>query len=187
MTQNEPGGIVALTAQTQQILVQAQRQIEFAAVHVIARLPKGNLKELRGRTQLLPQLSCAGIGLARFRRGEAFDGVQDRAQGTAKFELLSLAFGVVRQQRQLVQPLLKLRGRFRHRRAGGGPLTGLAPAGDGFFNEPGLGVMLREELGLGVHQLGGMGFERFGDLRVQLLPRARAAGCRAPRPAPARA
>ena len=30
MAQNEPRGIVALTAQTQQILVQAQRQIELA-------------------------------------------------------------------------------------------------------------------------------------------------------------
>ena len=30
--------------------------------------------------------------------------------------------------------------------------------------------MLREELGLAVHQLGRMGFERFGDLHVQLLP-----------------
>jgi len=29
--------------------------------------------------------------------------------------------------------------------------------------------MLREELGLAVDQLGGMGFERLGDLRVQLL------------------
>ena len=35
MTQNEPGGIVALTAQTQQILVQALRQIQFAAERVI--------------------------------------------------------------------------------------------------------------------------------------------------------
>ena len=49
-------------------------------------------------------------------------------------------------------------------------MTCLAPAGDGFFDEPGLGVMLREELGLAVHQLGRMGFERFGDLHVQLLP-----------------
>src|SRR6516165_7848061 len=32
--------------------------------------------------------------------------------------------------------------------------------------------MLREELRLGVHQLGAMGCERFGDLRVQLLPGA---------------
>ena len=34
VTQNEPGGIVALTAHPQQILVQAKRQIEFAAVHM---------------------------------------------------------------------------------------------------------------------------------------------------------
>ncbi len=98
--------------------------------------------------------------------------MQYRAQGNAKFEFLSLSFGVIRQQRQLVQPLLQLRGRFRYRRAGGGPLAGLAPAGDGFFDEPGLRVMLREELRLAVNKLGEMGFERFGDLRMQLLARA---------------
>src|SRR6266446_5058060 len=79
--------------------------------------------------------------------------MQYRAQGNAKFEFLSLSFGVIRQQRQLVQPLLQLRGRFRYRRAGGGPLAGLAPAGDGFFDEPGLRVMLREELRLAVNKL----------------------------------
>jgi hypothetical protein len=51
-------------------------------------------------------------------------------------------------------------------------MTGLAPAGDGFFNEPSFRIMLRKELGLAVHQLGGMCCERFGDPRVQLLPRA---------------
>ena len=94
--------------------------------------------------------------MARFRRGEAFDGLQDRAQGTPKFELLSLSFGGVGQQPQLVQRLLQLRGRLRHRRASGGPMTGLAPADDGFFNEPGFRVMLRQKLGLAVHQLRGM-------------------------------
>src|SRR5215831_10930228 len=97
VTQNEPAAIVALTAQAQQILVQALRPVEFAAGLVIERLPKGGLKELRGGTQLLPQLSCAGIGLARFQRPEAFDGLQYRAEGTAKFELLALALRGVRQ------------------------------------------------------------------------------------------
>src|SRR5215471_5161451 len=68
MAENEPAGIVALAAQTQQIVVQAQREIQFAAVHVIARLRIRNLKELQGGTQLFPQLSCAGIGLAGFGR-----------------------------------------------------------------------------------------------------------------------
>src|SRR6516164_4183083 len=35
MTQNEPSHVVMLTAQTQQIRVQALRQIELAAVYVI--------------------------------------------------------------------------------------------------------------------------------------------------------
>ena len=39
MTENEAAGIVALTAQTQQILVQAQRQIEFATERVIEDCP----------------------------------------------------------------------------------------------------------------------------------------------------
>ena len=93
MTQNEPGGIVTPTAQTQQILGQALRQFKFAAERVIGRLPIWNLKELRGRTQLLPQLPGSGIGLARFRRCEAFHEQQDGAQGTTNFELLSLTFG----------------------------------------------------------------------------------------------
>jgi|SRR6516162_11943287 len=93
MTKNEARGIVTLTAETQQILCTALRQIEFAAEPMMARLPKGNLKELRGGTQLLPQLSCTGKDTARFRRRLAFYGCQDRAQGTQKFEFLSLTLG----------------------------------------------------------------------------------------------
>ena len=54
MSQNEPGGVAALTAQKQQILVEAQRQLKFAADRVIECLPIGNPKELHGGTQLLP-------------------------------------------------------------------------------------------------------------------------------------
>jgi hypothetical protein len=49
-------------------------------------------------------------------------------------------------------------------------VTGFTPIGDGFFNEPGFSIMLRKELGLVLHQLGETGFQRLGDLRVQLLP-----------------
>src|SRR5215813_7537804 len=74
VTQNEPGGIITLTAPKQRILVQTLRPIEFAADSVIERLPIGDPKELRGRTQPLPQLSSAGVGIACFRRRVAFDG-----------------------------------------------------------------------------------------------------------------
>ena len=65
MTQNEAGDVIALAAESQQILGQALRHIEFSAVHVIARLPKGNAEELRGRTQTLPQLQCLRVGTSR--------------------------------------------------------------------------------------------------------------------------
>ena len=88
--------------------------------------------------------------MSRFRCTPPFDGNQGRAQGTMKFQLLPLAFEGVREQLQLVKPLLKLRGGFCHHRAGGGSPTGLAPVYSRFFQEPGLGVMLHEEFGLGI-------------------------------------
>ena len=154
----------------QQILGERLRPIQFAAMRVIAGLPAGNLNELHGRTELYPQLPRVTVGLARLRRGRAFDDIQHRAQSAGKLELLLPAFADVRQQRQLVQPLLKLRSRFRHRRAGDRPVTGLAPKGDSLFDQTGLGVMLREELGLDFSDFRGVVFERFGDLRVQSLP-----------------
>ena len=74
MTENEPGRRVALTAEAQQIRVQVLRQIQFAVDHVMERLLKGDLEEILRRTQLLPELSCARVGVARFRRRVAFDG-----------------------------------------------------------------------------------------------------------------
>src|SRR6516164_9268283 len=139
---------------------------------MVIRLSPRNLKERRRGTQMLPQRTRAGIGLARFRRGDAFDNQQGCAQGTVKFELLLLAFEAVRQQRQLVQRPLKLRSRFRHRRAGDGSATGPAPVGYRSLSQAGLSIMLSEKFGLVLHQLGEMGFKRFGDLRVQSLPRA---------------
>src|SRR5271166_3262362 len=80
MTQKQSGGVTALTAQPQQILVHAVRQVKFAAVDVMKGLPIGNVNEFRGVAELLPQHARAGVGAARFRRGEAFDGQQDRSQ-----------------------------------------------------------------------------------------------------------
>jgi hypothetical protein len=48
-------------------------------------------------------------------------------------------------------------------------MPSFAPEGDGFFNQPGARVMLGEKFGLTVRQIGGLGFEYFGDLRVQQL------------------
>ena len=79
MTQKQAGRIVAVTAKAQQILRETLRPVEFATERVISRLPIGHPKELRGGTQLLPQLSCAGKGLARFSRRLAFDPSQHRA------------------------------------------------------------------------------------------------------------
>src|SRR5580693_2790104 len=90
MRQNEPGGIVPLTAQTQQICVEAMREIQFATNRMVERLRVGHLKELRGGTELLPELSRVVKRLAGLRCRVAFNGLQDGAQRSAKFELLTL-------------------------------------------------------------------------------------------------
>ena len=120
-------------------------------MHVIGRLPEGNPKKLGKITQLLPQLSRAGMGMSRFWSAGSFYGDQDRCQTAVKFYLPSLAFWRIWQQRQLAQTLLELHSRFRHRRASGGSMTGLASVRDRFFDEPSLGIMLGEKLGLSVH------------------------------------
>ena len=66
MSQNETGRIVSLAAQMQQIRIQPLRYVQFTAVRVIARLTIGYLKELRGRSQPLPQLA-RGRKLGAFR------------------------------------------------------------------------------------------------------------------------
>jgi hypothetical protein len=48
VAQNEAGGVVSPSAQTHQTFFEAERHIDFAADHVIERLPIGNPKELRG-------------------------------------------------------------------------------------------------------------------------------------------
>src|SRR6266850_1538083 len=55
VSQNEPGRIVALVAETQQIRIHAHRQIELAADRVVNRLSPRDVKKLRGTIQLLPQ------------------------------------------------------------------------------------------------------------------------------------
>src|SRR6516164_6504468 len=169
VAQNEAGGVVPVTAQAQQIFVQALRQIEFAAVRVIARLPVGDLNEFRGRPQLFPELACADISIPRFGCRLTFGSAQSRAKRTVEFELLPLSLGIVRQLRQLVQPLLKLRGGLDDRGARDRPMTRLAPIKDGFLYEPSFAVMACEKLRLAVDQLGRKSFERFSDPSVQFL------------------
>jgi len=66
--ENESGGVVALTADAQNIFIAAPRHIDIAASAVIDRELLRNHQELRGRAQLLPELARASIGTARFWR-----------------------------------------------------------------------------------------------------------------------
>src|SRR5215469_11131011 len=105
--------------------------------------------------------------MAGFRRRVAFDREQSRPQGAPNLELFAMTFGVVRQQQQLVQCLLKLPSGFHHSMVGGRPVAGGAPAGNGFCKEASLGVMPREKFRMAVYDLGEASLDRFGNLGVQ--------------------
>jgi len=81
-----------------------------------------------------------------------------------------LTLEIVRQQRQLVQCLLKLRGRFGQRRTGRGFSSGFAPIEYGSLSLPGFAAVARQDLGLAVHQFREMHLERRRDPAVQLPP-----------------
>src|SRR5215469_2383318 len=118
MTENGAGRVIALMTETQHVLGERLRPVQVAAKLVIKRYPMRNPEEFRGRTQLLPELSRAGMGMARFCCAVAFDEGQSCTQRAARLELPSPAIGAIGQQRQLVQSLLQLCRRLRHRRAG---------------------------------------------------------------------
>ena len=81
-----------------------------------------------------------------------------------------LTLEIVRQQRQLVQCLLKLRGRFGQRRTGSGFPSGLGPIEYRSLSLPGFAAVARQDLGLAVHQFREMHLERRRDPAVQLPP-----------------
>ena len=187
MTQNKPGSIVALTAQMQQILVQAQRQIEFAADHVIATIAHRESEGTPRENPAAPTTLVRGHRPARFRRGEAFDGSQHRAQRTRKIRAPVAGVRGVWQQRQLVQPFLKLRGRFRHRRAGGGSPAGLAPVRRRIFQRARPPHNAARRARAGSPSARGNGLRALRRSARAIAAGHCATGCRAPRPAPARA
>ena len=87
VTHNEPGGIVASTAQMQQVLGHRLRPIQLAAMRVIAGLPAGTPEGTPRGNRAAPTTPARGRGPARLRRGRAFDDIQHRAQSAGKFEL----------------------------------------------------------------------------------------------------
>ena len=112
-------------------------------------------------------------GLARFwRRLRPLTARRTAPPGRSKVELLSLAFGGFRQQRQLIQPLLQLRRRLRHRRASGKRSAQLCPRKRQIFQRAQLRHNAARVARAGcLDQLGRMGFERFRDPGMELLQR----------------
>ena len=187
MTQHHSCRIAPRAAQVQQFLPHTPRLIEFPAIDVAHRLPVRHVTKRRRRPQMLPKRPRSGISLAGFPRRLTFDEPQQRAQSAAKIQLLPQAFWGFRQQVQLIQRFLILRRRLGQRRTGRRPLAGPGPGGDRLFHQPSLGVMLRKQLRVCLHQLRRLRLKRVGNTSMQMLPTLTQQAAIRRHPAPARA
>ena len=116
-------------------------------------------EELRGLAHLLAQLPRPGIGVCHFRGRIALGGDQRRAQGGLQVQLLLGTLGGVWQGREQLQPLGEVRDRFHIGRALDGPLARPLPVGNSLLAEARLGVVMRQQFGLGLDGLGKLGLQ----------------------------
>ena len=119
--------------------------------------------------ELLAQLLRPGIGLADLRRGEAARRDQGGAQRGLQAELGAAAMRARRKALQQGQRLAEVRDRLLGRAARHREVARLAPELDRLLVEPGLCVVIGDQLGIGLHDLGKIGGQRARDAAVDLL------------------
>ena len=132
---------------------------------------KQHREELRGLSHLLTQFPRPGVGLFRFRSTPALDGPQRRAEGGLHVQLLPGPVGGVRQGREHLEPLGQMPDRFQIGGALDGALAGLLPIRNRLGHRAGLRIVMGQQLGLGLAELGKARLQHLGNTLMVLLPR----------------
>ena len=136
----------------------------------------GRLSE---RFSLFDQQTCLLRSRLGFRRGIAFDVHRAGYERDLKLDLLATQRGRGGQGRDLVERTRELLRSFDQRRALQRPLSRLAPEARRLLDQPGLGAVTRQQLGLVLGNLRELAFEGFGDAgmkRAARLAQQRAIG-----------
>jgi hypothetical protein len=94
---------------------------------------------------------------------------QRRAQGGLHDQLLLRTLGGVGQGGEYLQPFREVRDRFQIGRALNGALPRLLPVGESLRCEPGLGIVMGQQLGLRLAALRKMRLQHLGNALVVLL------------------
>src|SRR6266478_9000250 len=84
-------------------------KVPFTSVAVVDPLAPRHAEELRGKSELSPNLAGTRIGLSGLRRGETAYCDSHRAKIALQFQLLLSALSGVRQSRKPRQRLFELR------------------------------------------------------------------------------
>ena len=104
-----------------------------------------------------------------------------------KLDLLPAQRGRTGQGRELIKRPVKLRRSFYHCRTRHGTLPRLAPKARSLFNQPGFGVVTRQNLRLVLSDVSETRFRGFLRCERAVHVSARAKGCRRPHPGSVRA
>ena len=107
-------------------------------------------EEVRRLSHLLAEFPRPSVDTFHFWSCPALGRHQRRAEGVWRVELVLGTLGGIREGAQELQPLSEVRDCFHIGRALAGPLARPLPVGDGLFREARLGIVMRQELGLGL-------------------------------------
>ena len=102
-----------------------------------------------------------------FRRSPSFDVDERGDERYLKIDLHAAQRGRAGQGRDLVEGALELFNGLDQRRALHRPLSRLAPQAHRLLDQPGLGAVTRQQLGLALGDLGELAFECFGDASMK--------------------
>jgi hypothetical protein len=158
--------------QAEQLLCELVRRLHLSSRQIIRHQPPQHRKELRGVAHLLTQLAGTGVGVRHVGGALSLDRHQGWTESDLQIQLTLGVFGALWQGLQDVQPSRQMFDRFHIGRALQGALACLLPIGDGLRHQAGLHIMMGQEFGLGLTEVGKACLQYLGNALMVLLPHA---------------
>jgi len=151
--QEERRGLEAL-GYAKELFRQCVRLLQLRPYQIIPPQPMQDREKLRAVADLLAQLARPRIDVFHLGSRIALRGQERHGQGGVQREFVLGAFGGVRQRLEDFEPSGQMPDRFQIGRALDGALARLLPIRDGLRHQACLGIVMRQQLRLGLTALG---------------------------------
>jgi hypothetical protein len=166
---HEQNGVVQLLGYAEEFLPHLVRPLRLPSHLMHIPQPPQHREELWCVPHLLAELACASIN-AFYLQGVSPEVYQRWAQRNLQTQFPLGTRGGVRQGAEHRKPLREVRHRFQYGRAFEGTLARLLPVADGLCQQARLGMVVRQEFGLGRYGFGELGLQHLRNALVILLP-----------------